>query len=103
MCWFVTYNRVVAHVIRLPPSTHHISVVEGQNGDDIDAFLFQFWEGLDVAGQMGHGAGGCEGACSNHHRQDIITHCRVCRIQRLDSPGTENRTTFLSAHSWEAL
>lgn len=67
-----TYNRVVTHVVRLPPSAHHIGIVEGQHGDYVDAFFLQFWEIPDVTGQVVHGAGGCEGACKKKSVRTVL-------------------------------
>ena len=55
---------VVTHLIFQPrhfgPSTHHERVVGGEDGDDVDAFLLEFvellevgWEVSDVACALG--------------------------------------------------
>ena len=57
----VSYD-VIADAVRLAPGAHDEGIIEGKDGDDVNALLAEVGEVLDVSGDVIHGAGGGEGA-----------------------------------------
>jgi hypothetical protein len=97
----LSYNRVIRDLIGLSPGAHDKRIVEGHDSNDIDSLCFELRAILNVSRQVAHGAGRGESAFSIEHVLDMRTV--VYRQHVLHSPGTEKSTTFLSAHSLEAL
>ena len=99
-----TYNVVAADLVGLTPGAHDEGVVESQDGDDVDTFLTELGKVLDVSGDVVHGAGG--GECTWMIPWTLVWSFGCLEWKAVAvrySPGTENRTTFLLAHSLEAL
>jgi len=110
----VTHDIIPLDPIRLTPSAHDPSIIEGNDGNDIDTFGLDLREVLDIAGEMLDGATGCECAYVSHRMSEVLT-TRVENVLRTGGdevkgrnqsqiiPGTANNTTFLSANSALAL
>lgn len=97
-----SYNIISANVVGLSKGAHHKRVVESHNGNDIDALFSEVGKVLDEAGQVVHGAGWGESTYTGGIQLAGVIRMRLARKCKY-SPGTEKRTTFLSAHSLEAL
>jgi hypothetical protein len=74
------------------PATHNEGVISSDDGDDVDAFGFEFVILLDVGWEVVHMASGLE---------EWFESNRGRRKMRLTvkAPGTEKRTTFFPFHS----
>jgi len=55
-------NRIILDAVRLSPRAHNPRIIEGDHGDDVDAFALECGFVLDVAGEMLGAAAGGEGA-----------------------------------------
>lgn len=56
------YNGIILDAVSLSPRAHDPGVVEGDHGDDVDAFALERGLVLDVAGEVLSAAAGGEGA-----------------------------------------
>ena len=93
-----SHNLLPANAVCLAPSAHNEGIIEGQDGDDIDALLAELGQVVDVSGDVVHGAGGGESACSTEYpalakssiglRATVLTY----REQRTEQPSC--RPTF---------
>lgn len=95
-----THNLITLHFVGLSPGAHHEWVIECNHRHDIHALLSELRQVLDVAGHVVHGAG--RGKSTWRYRAKVSSH-GYGNERKQSLPGTEKRTTFLLAHSFEAL
>jgi hypothetical protein len=73
------YDRIIFDAIGLPPRAHNPCVIEGDHGDDVDAFALECGPVLDVAGEVFGAAAGGEGA-GDGEEDDLFVGPFCCGI-----------------------
>lgn len=58
-----TYNVIASDTVGLAPGAHNVSIIVGQNGNNVDTLGAQLGELLNVLGNMVGGADGGESTC----------------------------------------